>query len=750
MTDLVCMTSFEGESPPEFAADISKALVLTIPTSRWRVKLYQLESGSWIDHGTGLCWGEIRDKGDAYLVVEDEMDPERKILESCIQGSIIYQKQDTLIIWNEASDSDKVDLALSFQELAGCLVLCQYLAHLRETSEPNIDVAVVVSGTDTATESITDSSLALPPLPTRDNLTQVSECISRCSQTQYGRDCLIVCFDLTGYIERLFSLFSDVEDDNSLESSRRLNVLHQLATVLKAIFMMGETSIIDKLVGSTGFFEGVIGVMEYDPQFGTRKANYRSFYSHQTKFKEVVPISDPTMLNKIQRTFRLQLLKDVILARALDDTTFQLVATHVYLGQMEIVLGLQSSHEFCSELFALFRSTQSNEAQKRDALRFLNTIMVVSKGFPLQQRLDLYERLLQDGLLRALDYGIRSREPEERSLAFECLGAIVDFDPGMLQGPESKYTMMAVIEIFDVDNERPALLIQAAELIKPLLGDAARSMTTSRNAESYFTAWTRQLLSRIRPEQRSLCLEISLDLLGFCFSVSPEKTGEIVSSLKLWNVVSEIVKGPVGKPVLLACFRCLKWCIVNCESQAESIADSGILRVIVEVLVSMGNVNNAVNSAGLELLRLIAEGKLRQCVILRHWLMQRVGDALVHLNYCPYVSSLIDPETSDDDDDTIDSETIPADDSEVSRISLKRPVDEDNNGDYGRERFMGRQRLDEPRSDSPPLEPGGHTTSTCREGSPLGPLSPKQPLRHKKSIPGVAAAARTPETSGSA
>lgn len=87
--------------------------------TRRRVKLYALNADrQWDDRGTGhvsSCYVD-RLKGTS-LLVRAESDGSL-LLESKIQPDTAYQKQqDTLIVWSEG---DNFDLALSFQEKAGC------------------------------------------------------------------------------------------------------------------------------------------------------------------------------------------------------------------------------------------------------------------------------------------------------------------------------------------------------------------------------------------------------------------------------------------------------------------------------------------------------------------------------------------------------------------------------------------------------------------------------------------------------
>lgn len=58
----------------------------------------------------------------------------------------------------------------------------------------------------------------------------------------------------------------------------------------------------------------VVGALEYDPELSTPQ-RHRAFLSECVTFKEVVPIRDPVVLNKIHQTYRIQYIKDVILPR---------------------------------------------------------------------------------------------------------------------------------------------------------------------------------------------------------------------------------------------------------------------------------------------------------------------------------------------------------------------------------------------------------------------------------------------------
>ena len=92
---------------------------MPVNETRRRVKLYALNvEKQWDDKGTGHVSSSYVDRLKSYsLLVRAELDGS-VLLESKILPETTYQKQqETLIVWSEG---ENYDLALSFQERAGC------------------------------------------------------------------------------------------------------------------------------------------------------------------------------------------------------------------------------------------------------------------------------------------------------------------------------------------------------------------------------------------------------------------------------------------------------------------------------------------------------------------------------------------------------------------------------------------------------------------------------------------------------
>uniref|UniRef100_A0A914WP43 PP4R3 EVH1-like domain-containing protein n=1 Tax=Plectus sambesii TaxID=2011161 RepID=A0A914WP43_9BILA len=129
------------DTPPLVAhSELPNPLLVDFPKdNKHRVKLYVLnEQRSWDDKGTGhvACLPIPGPPETLCLTVRSEND-HSNVLESKILLDTAYQKQqETLIVWSE---SDSCDLALSFQEKAGCEEIWEKICQV-QGKDPSNDV----------------------------------------------------------------------------------------------------------------------------------------------------------------------------------------------------------------------------------------------------------------------------------------------------------------------------------------------------------------------------------------------------------------------------------------------------------------------------------------------------------------------------------------------------------------------------------------------------------------------------------
>lgn len=101
-----------------------------------------------------------------------------------------------------------------------------------------------------------------------------------------------------------------------------------------------------------------------DSEFPTMKAAYRDHLADPSHFTQVVPIRSTALLAKIHQTHRLHYLKDVVLARILEDSTFSMLNSAIYFNEVDIVNEVASDPVFLKDLFAVFDEAEPGETSE--------------------------------------------------------------------------------------------------------------------------------------------------------------------------------------------------------------------------------------------------------------------------------------------------------------------------------------------------------------------------------------------------
>lgn len=195
-----------------------------------------------------------------------------------------------------------------------------------------------------------------------------------------------------------------------------------------------------------------------DPDFPTQKANHRRYLKDGSRYKEVVPIEDTAIRKKIHSTWRLQYLKDVVLARILDDPTFSVLNSLIFFNQVDIVSHLQANTVFLEELFGIIDSTDVELKRKKDAVGFIQQCCAIAKNLQAPARANLYGNFIQNGLLRVITFALLNKDASIRIAGTDILVAMIDHDPNMVRS-----------YIFKAINERKTPLTDT--LIELLLAE---------------------------------------------------------------------------------------------------------------------------------------------------------------------------------------------------------------------------------------------------------------------------------------
>ena len=211
------------------------------------------------------------------VVSEDE--PERVLLETRITKDDGYQKQqETLIVWTE---SNGVDMALSFQEAEGCAAIWEFV------SEVQGRLAQLAPGDDLSDDLLDPIHPVSLPEPQLGKLEEIDNIIRAAQQTPPGRDALIkfIMSPEQQYILKLAPLVEMAED---LEST---NDLHKLCSIMKSLILLNDTSIIEFVVTDQAIM-GVVGALECMRWCSNRGCPLLISLQMTLTFHHIVPTTD--------------------------------------------------------------------------------------------------------------------------------------------------------------------------------------------------------------------------------------------------------------------------------------------------------------------------------------------------------------------------------------------------------------------------------------------------------------------------
>ncbi|KAJ7246580.1 component of IIS longevity pathway SMK-1-domain-containing protein [Mycena haematopus] len=311
-----------------------------------RVKVYELVGQRWVDQGTAFCFGQFQeDSEQAHLIARSERNYSDIILSTPIRSTDVYQRQqETLIVWTEPNGAD---YALSFQDPEGCSEVWNFICDVQQhisSDEHTLVSSSPIIGPEPSTNIHRGGQLPTPQLGMIADIERAIKGLSRQGQIK-ERLCEYIMQE--EYFKGLIEVLHTAEDLESIEN------LHALCSITQTILMLNDHNLYEHIL-SDDLFPGVVGMLEYDPEFPNHKANYREFLSQNSHFHEPIPIQDAPMQRKIHHTYRLQFLKDVVLARALDDSTFNVLNSCIIFNQIDIITHVQQDQFFLRTLLLLF------------------------------------------------------------------------------------------------------------------------------------------------------------------------------------------------------------------------------------------------------------------------------------------------------------------------------------------------------------------------------------------------------------
>ncbi|XP_061767201.1 serine/threonine-protein phosphatase 4 regulatory subunit 3B isoform X1 [Nerophis ophidion] len=396
--------------------------------TRRRVKVYTLnEDRQWDDRGTGHVSSTFveRLKGIS-LLVRAESDGSL-LLESKISPNTAYQKQqDTLIVWSEA---DNYDLALSFQEKAGCDEIWEKICQV-QGKDPALDITQdpIDESEEERFEEIPETShlVELPPCELS-RLEEIADLVTSVLSSPIRREKLALALMSEGYLKKLLGLFRVCEDLDNREG------LHHLYEIVRGVLFLNKAALFEVMFSDDCIMD-VVGCLEYDPALVQPK-RHREFLTKTAKFKEVIPITDSELRQKIHQTYRVQYIQDIILPTpsVFEENFLSTLNSFIFFNKVEIVSMLQEDEKFLTEVFAQLTDESTEESKRRELVNFVKEFCAFSQTLQPQNRDAFFKMLANLGILPALEIVMGMDDLQVRAAATDIFSYLVEFSPSMVR-----------------------------------------------------------------------------------------------------------------------------------------------------------------------------------------------------------------------------------------------------------------------------------------------------------------------------
>uniref|UniRef100_A0A3P9M7Q3 Serine/threonine-protein phosphatase 4 regulatory subunit 3 n=1 Tax=Oryzias latipes TaxID=8090 RepID=A0A3P9M7Q3_ORYLA len=396
--------------------------------TRRRVKVYTLnEDRQWDDRGTGHVSSTFVERlRGISLLVRAESDGSL-LLESKISPNTAYQKQqDTLIVWSEA---DNYDLALSFQEKAGCDEIWERICQV-QGKDPALDITQdpIDESEEDHFEEIPETShlVELPPCELG-RLEEIADLVTSVLSSPIRREKLALALMSEGYIKKLLGLFRVCEDLDNREG------LHHLYEVVRGVLFLNKAALFEVMFSDDCIMD-VVGCLEYDPALVQPK-RHREFLTKTAKFKEVIPITDSELRQKIHQTYRVQYIQDIILPTpsVFEENFLSTLTSFIFFNKVEIVSMLQEDEKFLTEVFAQLTDEATDDSKRRELVNFVKEFCAFSQTLQPQNRDAFFKTLANLGILPALEIVMGMNDLQVRAAATDIFSYLVEFSPSMVR-----------------------------------------------------------------------------------------------------------------------------------------------------------------------------------------------------------------------------------------------------------------------------------------------------------------------------
>ncbi|XP_052310778.1 uncharacterized protein LOC7485913 isoform X6 [Populus trichocarpa] len=617
--------------------------------SMQRVKVYRLnDDGKWDDQGTGHATVDYLERSDDLgLYVIDEEDNKTLLLHRITPDDIYRKQEDTIISWRDPEFS--TELAISFQETVGCSYMWDHICNVQRNLQ--------FSTLNSETFHSMNSELRELPAVELSTLPLILKTVSESGTADQMRLTELILND-QDFFQKLMDVFRICEDLENIDG------LHMIFKIVRGIILFNSPQIFEKIFGDELIMD-VIGSLEYDPEI-SHVQHHRGFLKEHVVFKEAIPIKDPHVLSKIHQTYRVGYLKDVVLARVLDEATVANLNSIVHANNAVVVSLLKDDNTFIQELFARLRSPTTSAESKKNLVYFLHEFCSLSKSMQMVQQLRLFRELMNEGIFDIIADILQSQDKKLVLTGTDILILFLNQDPNLLRSyvvrqegiPLLGLSVKGMITDFGEDMH-----CQFLEILRSLLDSYTLSGAQRDNIiEIFYEKHLSQLIDVItascpdevlpRSSGKSSGLVERVDthngvkpeilsniceLLCFCVLHHPFR---IKCNFLLDNVIEKVLTLTRRKEKYLvaAAVRFVRTILSrHDEHLINHFVKNNLLKPIVDAFLSNGDRYNLLNSAILELFEYIRKENLK---LLLKYIVDSFWNDLVKFEHLTSIQAL--------------------------------------------------------------------------------------------------------------
>ena len=352
------------------------------------------------------------------------------------------------------------------------------------------------------------------------HLPQTDTYVAHLIKTSAGRDTLVRHALKHEWIDKLCHLFAMAED---LDMTSQLQHIH---SVMKHIVMTNDQAVFETILRDDLVLH-VCGIFEYDPDYPIQPYTYRNFLASQPqrfqlarilnlqKFTTTSNMGTLDLEKRIHQTFRAQYLKDVVLARIIEEAHFSVLTSIILYNQVEILNAISSNAALLRDLCDLLReashSDQPDSKQRRLlALRFVQDFCTTAKNATLVKRHAFFRALASNAVLQEFPPLLAHGTPDERRVVADVVLGLVEHDVGLVRQfvmAQRKHKSRALTEVvlkrlvsldsatgtrdeaphIEQEEDDDGIKYQMVEIIKMLM-DPTLSSSTSTSSSALSTS----------------------------------------------------------------------------------------------------------------------------------------------------------------------------------------------------------------------------------------------------------------------